>query len=277
MTVGRNHKLSRLTSFDADTALRPVEDGAYEGAIHEDWWVGRGPLGGYVMAIALRGMQLAAGDDARRPRTVTMHFVRAPKAGPVTVRPTVERAGRSVSFVTARMEQEGKLVGLAMAAFATPFDSPRFDSLAMPAVDPPGPREPTKSAFDGAPIPFTQRLTMQHRFGERPFSGADDALTGGWLGLLEERPVDALALVMLADAWFPTPFPLLDGPALAPTVELTVHLRAPLPLDDTLVLGRFHSAQVRDGFFDEDGALWTPDGTLVAQSRQLALLIGAPA
>ena len=254
-----------------------MEDGVYEGEIHEHWWVGRGPLGGYVMAIALRAMQLAAGDDARQPRTVTMHFVRAPVAGPVTVRPVVERAGRSVSFVTARMEQEGGLVGLAIAAFAVPWESPRFDRLPMPEVEPPGPRVPADPPFDGPPPAFTQRLTMQHRFGPVPFSGGDDALTGGWFGLLEERPVDALAVVVLADAWFPTPFPLLNGPALAPTVELTVHLRAPLPLDDTLLLGRFHSAQVRDGFFDEDGALWTPDGTLVAQSRQLALLIGAPA
>ena len=228
------------------------------------------------MAIALRAMQVAAGDDARQPRTVTMHFVRAPKAGPVVVRPAVERAGRSVSFVTARMEQEDELVGLAIAAFAVPYESPRFDRLPMPEVEPPGPREPTRSAFDGPPIPFTRLMTMQHRFGSKPFSGADDALVGGWFGLLEERPVDALALMVLADAWFPTAFPLLTGPALAPTVELTVHLRAPLPLDDTLLLGRFHAAQVRDGFFDEDGALWAPDGTLVAQSRQLALLIGAP-
>ena len=264
-------------SFDRDTALTEVSHGIYEGEIREHWWVGRGPLGGYVMAIALRGMQLAAGDDARQPRTVTMHFVRAPVAGPVTVRPTVERAGRSVSFVTARMEQEGRLIGLAIAAFGVAWESPRFDRLPMPEVDPPGPRVPARPPFDGPPLPFTQLLTMQHRFGAMPFSAADDALAGGWTGLLEERPVDALALVMLADAWFPTPFPLLSAPAVAPTVELTVHLRAPLPLDDTVVLGRFHSAQVRDGFFDEDGALWTPDGTLVAQSRQLALLIGAPA
>ncbi|MGH2978605.1 MAG: acyl-CoA thioesterase, partial [Solirubrobacterales bacterium] len=56
---------------------------------------------------------------------------------------------------------------------------------------------------------------------------------------------------------------------------LTVHFRAPLPLPDGLLLGHFNTRLVRDGFFEEDGELWAPDGTLVAQSRQLALLIGA--
>jgi acyl-CoA thioesterase len=39
------------------------------------------------------------------------------------------------------------------------------------------------------------------------------------------------------------------------------------------VLARFSSSTSHDGFFEEDGAIWAPDGTLLAQSRQLALLI----
>jgi acyl-CoA thioesterase len=116
---------------------------------------------------------------------------------------------------------------------------------------------------------------MEHRFGEAPFSGADRGEAGGWLGLRERRPLDAPAIAMLADAWFPAPWPRLAELAPAPTIDLTVHFMAPLPLDDTLLLGRFSSKLVRDGFFDEDGELWTPDGTLVAQSRQLGLLLGA--
>ena len=116
---------------------------------------------------------------------------------------------------------------------------------------------------------------MQHRFGEPPWSSADRGLTGGWLGLLEEREVDALTLCVLADAWFPAPWPRLKALAPAPTIDLTVHFRAPLPLPDSLVLGRFETELVRDGFFEEDGELWTPDGALVAQSRQLGLLLGA--
>jgi hypothetical protein len=105
--------LLRLRGFDDDTALRPGADGAYEGAIADGWWTPRGPLGGYVQAIVLRAMQLAVGDDERRPRSMTMHFLRVPEVGPVLVRPVVERAGRSLTSVSARLEQNGRLLGLA--------------------------------------------------------------------------------------------------------------------------------------------------------------------
>jgi acyl-CoA thioesterase len=118
-------------------------------------------------------------------------------------------------------------------------------------------------------------MVFQHRFGAPLFSGADHAEVGGWLGLREERPLDAAAVTLLADAWFPAPWPRLSALAAAPTIDLTVHFRAPLPIDDTLLLGRFTNRLVRDGFFEEDGELWSPDGTLIAQSRQLGLLIGA--
>ena len=118
-------------------------------------------------------------------------------------------------------------------------------------------------------------MVFQRRFGAPLFSGAEHGEVGGWLGLREERPIDALTVAILTDAWFPAPWPRLQALAPAPTIDLTIHFRIPLPLEDGLLLGRFRSNLVRDGFFDEDGELWTPDGTLVAQSRQLGLLIGA--
>ncbi len=262
--------------FDDDIAVRPGADGAYDGAIADGWWTPRGPLGGYVQAIVLRGMQLAVGDDARQPRSMTMHFLRPPQLGPVTVHPTVERAGRSLTTVSARLSQGDKLLGLALGAFSTAWEGPTLDTAGMPDVEPPEGREPPPDLSSSTSRPaFTDWLTMQHRFGDPPFSRADRGETGGWIGLREERPIDALTIAVLADAWFPAPWPRLSELAPAPTIDLTLHVRAPLPLDDGVLLGRFTSSLVRDGFFEEDGELWAQDGTLVAQSRQLGILIGA--
>ncbi len=262
-----------MTAFDRDTALTDAGGGRYEGAVADGWATPRGPLGGYVMALVLRAFGLAIDDDARQPRSTTMHFLRVPEPGPVAITVSVERTGRSMSTVSGRLEQAGKLLGLALGAYSTPWQGPELPDRPMPEVDPPAGREPVPDLGRGTPPAFTERLSMQHRFGAAPFSEAEEGLTGGWIGLREERPIDALALAVLADAWFPAPWPRLAALAPAPTIDLTIHFRAPLPLADGLLLGRFSNRLVRDGFFDEDGELWSADGTLVAQSRQLAILL----
>jgi acyl-CoA thioesterase len=263
-------------SFDDDIALRPAGQGVYEGEILGGWWTPRGPLGGYVMAIMLHALEQTVADSARLPRSCTMHFLRPPQAGPITVRAAVERAGRTLTSVSGRLEQNGKLMALALGAFSTAWASPLLDETEMPRVDPPRGRTSERSGVPSeAPAPFVERMVFQHRFGPPLFSSADRAEVGGWLGLREERPLDAPAIAVLADAWFPAPWPRLSAPAPAPTIDLTIYFRAPLPIGEPLLLGRYRTHLVRDGFFEEDGELWAPDGTLIAQSRQLALLIGA--
>ena len=64
----------------------------------------------------------------------------------------------------------------------------------------------------------------------------------------------------------------------APTIDLTVHFRSELPppgaSEEDFYVADFSSALSRDGLFEEDGELWSADGTLLAQSRQLALILG---
>ena len=50
--------------------------------------------------------------------------------------------------------------------------------------------------------------------------------------------MDAATLLVLADAWYPAPWPRLKSLAPAPTIEMSVMFRAPLPLPDSLVLGQ---------------------------------------
>jgi acyl-CoA thioesterase len=278
-----------VNGFDDDIALAPAPgaENTWNGEIAPGWHTPRGPLGGYVMAIVMRGLELAVDDPARTARSITTHFLRPPVDGPVVVTATVERAGRSLTTVSGRLEQDGKLIAIALAAYSVAWEGPLLSTAAMPTVEAPNPdhRPPPDVEFASEaigvsrenPPAFVQRLSMQQRFGEAPFSGADRGEVGGWLGLRERRPLDAPAIALLADAWFPAPWPMLTVLAPAPTIDLTVHFRSPLPLPDSLLLGRFTSTLVRDGFFEEDGQLWAPDGTLVAQSRQLGLLLGAQA
>ena len=263
-------------SLDDDIALEPVADGAWRGAIAPGWETPRGPLGGYVMAILMRGLELAVADPERAVRSVSVHFLRPPTDGPVSVSARVERAGRSLSTVSGRLEQEGDLIAIAIGAYSKSWESPRLSEVAMPEVEPPpaDARDAPVGPLDETP-PFMDRIVFVSRFGDPPFSGSTRGEVGGWIGLRERRPLDAPAIALLADAWFPAPWPRLSELAPAPTIDLSVHFRAPLPLDDSLLLGRFTNRLVRDGFFDEDGELWAPDGTLVAQSRQLGLLLGA--
>src|SRR5437764_1364471 len=76
-----------------------------------------------------------------------------------------------------------------------------------------------------------------------------------------------------------SPFTRIDFRAYAPTVEMTVYFRAALPAPEVgpeeFLLGVFSSKRAEGGFWEEDGELWTRDGRLLAQSRQLALVLPA--
>jgi acyl-coenzyme A thioesterase PaaI-like protein len=281
------------TEFDRDTAVAVIErietDGHVSGAelaaeVSPDWRAGRGPHGGYLAAMLLRALIVTVDDEARAPRSLTIHYARAPLPGPVTIRTTIERAGRSLSTLSARIEQDGALVALALAAFSVPWSAPEISDLPMPDVAPPDPqRRSGKLLFEGAP-PFTQHLILQPRIGVIPFQGASEPMdVGAWLGLAEPRPLDALSLAFLSDAMFSPPFIRVDQPATSPTIDLTIHFRAALPTlgttgqsardADELCFARFRSGLVHDGFFEEDGVIWGADGSLLAQSRQLAILM----
>jgi acyl-CoA thioesterase len=73
-------------------------------------------------------------------------------------------------------------------------------------------------------------------------------------------------------------FSRLSHPLPTPTVDLTVHFRRPLPVPgaraDDLYLAIFRAGVAADGFIVEDGDIWSERGELVAQSRQLAVMMG---
>src|SRR3954470_23876795 len=104
-----------------------------ENEILPGWETARGPHGGYVMALLVRAMEHAVGDAARQPRSLTTHFLRPPAVGPITTSATVERAGRSMTTVTARLEQNGKPVALGVGAFSGAYGGADIRGTPAPA------------------------------------------------------------------------------------------------------------------------------------------------
>jgi acyl-CoA thioesterase len=266
------------TVFDRDTAVRRTDDGLFKADIASGWRAGRGPHGGYLAAIVLQALTAAVDDPERTPRSLTIHYPAAPEPGPATIEVTVEREGRSLSTLSARIVQDGRLTTLALAAFSLPWDAPGARELPMPDV--PGPdaeRRSTPGLFRSAPE-FTRHLVMQPRVGAIPFAGSGAPMRiGGWIGLPEDRPVDALSLALFCDAWFPPSFIALDAPAISPTVDLTIHFRQSIAEASSdpaaLCLSIFNTRLLHDGLFEEDGVIWAPDGTVLAQSRQLGIIM----
>lgn len=261
--------------FRADTALERGGGSSWSGSISPEWSGPPGPNGGYVAALILRAIRAQVAAPRRLPRSLTVHYLRPPAIGEVEIVVDIERSGRTATTATAQLRQGGRTMCIAICVLVDELEGAAQWSAAPPDAAEPGEVEP----FDASILPpriFSQ-LEMRMCFGAVPFSGADQGLAGGWLRTRAPAPLEPELVAMYSDAWWPAPFPLVDGPFLAPTLELTVHFRgAPPPGDREQVLCRFVSRTGAEGFFEEDGELWSGDGRLLAQSRQLALVRPMP-
>lgn len=263
-----------MTRFDEDTALERVGDNTFLGRAGAAWWIDRGPNGGYLASIILKALTVSVDDDARAPRSLTIHYLRHADEGPLRIETAVERRGRSLTTLSARMYQADRYVAIALGSFSAPWDGIEYHDATMPQV--PAPDDvPELSAPRGVLPRFADNFEYRWAINDLPFASGDRARAGAWMRLREPRVVDDLLIATLADGCPPSVFARLDRPVPAPTIDLTIHFRA-VPRAGTSpgawALAMFESRVGADGFFEEDGEIWSPDGVLLAQSRQLALL-----
>jgi acyl-CoA thioesterase len=263
--------------FDRDTAVEPRGEGRYVGQVLRNWWVDRGPNGGFLAALALRAAIDAAGQDDRRPCALTLHFLVPPREGPIELAVAVERSGDRVTNCRVRMEQAGRTAALGLIALARPLAaSDAFDHTSFPTVQPP-------DALPSLPLdlplvpPFLRNYELRLALGSLPFAGAEEATTGVWTRTASPRRPDPLAVAAFADGWAPAVFARRRGPASVPSIDLTIHFRDhdwyTRARSDDFVLAAFQTRLLVNGTLEEDGQLWSPDGVLLAHSRQLAVML----
>lgn len=270
--------IATRSEFDQGIALapHPTEPGVYEAELGEGWQIGGGVNGGLLMAVAGHALSLAnaAHGDHRDPLSITGHYLSASRPGPATVRTETVRRGRSLTTGTASLLQGGdeRLRVLATYGDLAALDKEVATSAAPPVMPPPE----QCVGVEHAPPQLIEQAALLSRFDLR----LDPATVGwalgrpskegriqGWFRLADGRRPDPLLLLLVADALPPVTFDL-GRPGWAPTVELTVHLRA-VPAPGWLRVAHA-TRNVAGGYFEEDCEIWDEAGRLVAQSRQLA-------
>jgi acyl-CoA thioesterase len=114
-----------------------------------------------------------------------------------------------------------------------------------------------------------------------PQSGSESAVTAAWIRPAEPRPLDHALVAAYTDALPPAIFARAQTVGefgALPTVDLTIHYRMDPgdagigPSDYCLAI--FRSRLAHRGYIEEDGEIWSPGGQLIAQSRQLAVILG---
>ena len=97
-------------SFDAVSAVHETGDpGVFGASIHPLWAVGDKANGGYLLALLGRAARLVAQRAAGASWEVvssSVTYLRAPEAGPATVRTTLLRSGRTAAHVRAVLVQD---------------------------------------------------------------------------------------------------------------------------------------------------------------------------
>jgi acyl-CoA thioesterase len=252
-------------------ALAPIAPGRFRVRYDASWFQGRGALGGLVAAHLAGACERTVDDPGRPLRTFTAHFVAPAQAGEAEVLATVERAGGYVSSLTARVVQDGRPVAFATATFARRRESfPDRVVDAMPRVTPASDTAPRAPRLNAPP--FTQHVDIRFTEPEVMLSGREDARLVGWIRGTDPQPASTPYVTTLLDCFPPSIFVWFDRPRPCATVDLSYHFFLPPPLPDVPEDGHFLYALectgVTDGYSEERGTMWTPDGRLLARVRQ---------
>lgn len=264
-----------MTSFAEQTSVYADGINLYRTTLVEGWDIASVSNGGYVLALVVRAMLDAV--DKSDPVSVNAHYERPGYPGPATIRIERGREGRTLSTVSAVLIQNDMEVIRTMGTFANTaeFEGPELILAEAPELSP---RDQCVQTTPGSldsfyPPPFVDRFDIRHDpkyIGFATGEPSGEPTMGGWLGLLDDEPLDAVALTMFSDAFPPTIFNTDLPVGWAPTVELTIHYRQPVV--SSAVAGIYKSKFIFGGLFSGDVELWDPEVGLVVEARQIALL-----
>ena len=252
---------TRLEARGGGCYVREIDQGPFWGMVT--------PHGGYLMALVLHAMTLELGDAARKPRMLSQHFLGRVKPGEVSIEVAVERTGRAVSSVTARMISFGQVVGVASALFSVATEGPVFLDDPLPDVSPPK-GEGELPDFFLAPV--HKRYTYHRRFGEA--GAAVPVEDGGWVKALDGGEWDYRQAILLSDIWLPPLIRHPDRMFATPSLSQVAHFGPDLAGPEGMHFLVHHElSSGSEGVTDEEIGVWAEEGRLLLRARQMRMTV----
>ncbi|MDF2691729.1 MAG: TesB-like acyl-CoA thioesterase 1 [Labilithrix sp.] len=265
-----------MSEFEQATAIRVSDEtpNVFTANVPDLWQQGKGAFGGISVGILTRAIVATESDRTRALRSLTADLCAPVLPGAVEVEVSSLRRGGSISFIDARLSQNGGLVARASAALASPR------AVTPAAIRPVSPKRPPWR--DVPPIPvappigpvFAEKYEYRST-GPLPFAGGTDAAAEGWLReKVTPSVIDEAAIAGLLDAWWPSVFAIESGPRGVATVGYTMQMLVdPRTLDPGEPLFyRGRGVAAGGSLFIEMRELWSGD-TVVAMNQQTFALL----
>ena len=259
--------------LDQAIALTPLGAGRWRGHTDLAYWNFVGPYGGFVAAVLMQALMLRE-DRLGDPLALTVNYAGALSEGPFEIIVQTRRSSRTTQHVQAEIVQ-GDDPATRVAVTATAVFAIRREVWSRAeARAPRAPRAaevPTIGARPGVRWPdmyelrFVSGLPMQ---GER-----DDSRSLYWIRDKPDRPLDYPALSSICDSAFPRIFVIRPQLTQVATVSMNIYFHGnaagvaavgsqPLLIDTC--------GNVFDqGFSDQQAAVWTEEGRLIASTQQV--------
>ena len=257
-----------MHQFDQDIFLKSENPNDYSGHVTGNWSINDVPNGGYLMAILANAMLQSS--DMNATPTVTANFLSRCEPGKANV--SIERMATSRQFdrLQASLHQHGKEKVRAFGTFAGQNYECVLESYEGAAPDIAEldkcmavPEMPVYTLFS------QMDLRLDPDCAGWPFGElSDQSESKGWIKFKDDRPFDALSILLIADSFPPAVLSSQGMVAWVPTLECSVNIRN-LPGTRWLKC-IFRTRFITCGLLEEDGEIWDQNGDLVAISRQIA-------
>ena len=260
--------------FDQATRVT-LRDGRWRGETSDDYRAFIGPFGGFTAATMLRAL-LEHPDRAGDPLAFTVNFCAPIAPGTFDLDVRLIKANRSSQHWSITLSQ----AEIGVAAFATVVMAARRETWSHQSAQPPVTTryQDAKVLPDFGAAPWINQFEFRFtdgapRFGRTPLVEPASAHSKVWIGNAVPRPIDAISLSAIADAFFARVVHVRGEVVPFGTVSMTTYFHvdaAELAAENATAVLRVADANVfHKSYCDQPGELWTASGRLLATTHQI--------